>query len=178
MSEPQTPPKTSHFWDRFGWILILAVIALALAPFAPAMQRALWEASLRAPDWALWFGQPFKIQLHVYAALAAFAIGTAILFRRKGTGMHKTLGWAWVIAMAITAVSSLFITGINGGFYSWIHILSGWTLIALPMGIFAIRRRNVSGHKRAMTGIFVGGLLVAGAFTFLPGRLMWRVFFG
>ena len=29
-----------------------------------------------------------------------------------------------------------------------------------------------------MTSMFVGGLIVAGAFTFLPGRLMWAVFFG
>jgi uncharacterized membrane protein len=29
-----------------------------------------------------------------------------------------------------------------------------------------------------MTGNFLGGLIIAGAFTFAPGRLMWRVFFG
>jgi uncharacterized membrane protein len=29
-----------------------------------------------------------------------------------------------------------------------------------------------------MTGLFVGGLLIAGVFAFLPGRLMWRVVFG
>jgi len=29
-----------------------------------------------------------------------------------------------------------------------------------------------------MTGMFVGGLIVAGLLTFLPGRLMWTLFFG
>ena len=29
-----------------------------------------------------------------------------------------------------------------------------------------------------MTGMFVGGLVVAGLLTFLPGRLMWAIFFG
>jgi uncharacterized membrane protein len=29
-----------------------------------------------------------------------------------------------------------------------------------------------------MTGLFVGGLLIAGAFAFLPGRLMWQIVFG
>lgn len=29
-----------------------------------------------------------------------------------------------------------------------------------------------------MTGLFVGGLLIAGLFTFAPGRLMWQVVFG
>jgi uncharacterized membrane protein len=29
-----------------------------------------------------------------------------------------------------------------------------------------------------MGALFVGGLVIAGGFTFLPGRLMWAVFFG
>ena len=29
-----------------------------------------------------------------------------------------------------------------------------------------------------MTSVFVGGLLIAGALTFLPGRLMFALFFG
>jgi uncharacterized membrane protein len=29
-----------------------------------------------------------------------------------------------------------------------------------------------------MSGLFVGGMGVAGLFAFLPGRLLWYVFFG
>jgi len=29
-----------------------------------------------------------------------------------------------------------------------------------------------------MIGLYVGALLIAGAFTFLPGRLMHQIFFG
>ncbi len=29
-----------------------------------------------------------------------------------------------------------------------------------------------------MTGLYVGGLIFAGTLAFLPGRLMWQVFFG
>ena len=111
-------------------------------------------------------------------ALTALGIGTVILFKPKGTGFHKTLGWTWVIAMGTTAVSSLFITGLNGNFYSFIHLLSGWTIIGLPMAIYAIRNRKVDAHKRAMTGMFVGGLLIAGALTFLPGRFMFEFLLG
>jgi uncharacterized membrane protein len=46
------------------------------------------------------------------------------------------------------------------------------------MAIFAIRNRKVDAHRRAMTGMFVGGLLVAGALTFLPGRFMFEFFLG
>jgi uncharacterized membrane protein len=80
--------------------------------------------------------------------------------------------------MGATAVSSLFITSLNGGVYSLVHLLSGWTIVALPMAIFAIRNRKVEAHRRAMTGMFVGGLLVAGALAFLPGRFMFEFLFG
>ncbi|MBI1187776.1 MAG: DUF2306 domain-containing protein [Alphaproteobacteria bacterium] len=158
---------------------MLVALAIGLAPFAPQMlesaRRAQWRAE--GPDLALWLAQSPMIQIHVYAAVAAFAIGCVILLRRKGGGMHKTLGWAWVGAMAITALSSIFITGLNGGFYSFVHLISGWVIVALPMGVFAIRNKRVMAHRAAMTGMFIGGLVIAGALTFLPGRLMWRIFF-
>lgn len=131
-----------------------------------------------APDWRLLMAAAPVIQLHVVAAITALAIGTVLLIGVKGTRLHRTLGWAWVVAMGATAVSSLFIRTINPGGFSLIHLLSGWTIVALPMAVYAARRHRVAVHRRAMTGMFVGGLIVAGLFTFLPGRLMWAVFFG
>jgi uncharacterized membrane protein len=80
--------------------------------------------------------------------------------------------------MGSTAVSSLFIRVINPGHFSFIHLLSGWTIIGLPGAVYAIKRGKVASHRRAMTGMFVGGLLLAGLFTLLPGRLLWHVFLG
>lgn len=131
-----------------------------------------------APDLSRIAAAPTIIQVHLTAALTALAIGVALMARVKGTGLHKTLGWIWVIAMGITAVSSLFIKVINPGHFSFIHLLSGWTIVGLPGAVYAIKRGKVSTHRRAMTGMFVGGLLIAGLFTFIPGRLMWTVFFG
>ena len=137
--------------------------------------------SLHAPDWSLLLTSPPAIQIHVAAALTALAIGIVVLIGVKGNRLHRTLGWTWVLAMATTAISSFFIHRLNpdgpGGF-SLIHLLSGWTVIALPMAVHAARRHRIADHRRAMTGMFVGGLIVAGAFTFLPGRLMWAIFFG
>lgn len=117
------------------------------------------------------------IQVHVVSAVATFAIGLVLLSAPKGFRLHKTLGWAWVISMAATAVSSFFITGLMGSSYSPIHALSAWTMIGLPFGIAAIRRRDIKKHRDTMTGMFVGGMLIAGLFSFLPGRLMWEIFF-
>jgi len=82
-----------------------------------------------------------------------------------------------VLAMSFTALSSFFLTGVNGSWYSFIHALSAWTLISLPLGIMAIRRRNIAQHRKTMTDMFVGAMLVAGLFTFLPYRTMWATFF-
>lgn len=158
----------------------LALIAVALAPDSDDIGRAFAATRWRADglDIALLAAQPAAVQIHIAAAVAALAIGGFVLARPKGGALHKTTGWTWVIAMAATALSSLFITGLNGDAYSLIHLLSGWTLVALPMGVYAIRRKNLRAHRAAMTGMFFGGLILAGALTFLPGRLLWRVFFG
>ena len=168
---------------RLG-VATLGLVTLAILAANPgvlaAPLRVLERAGFQphAPDLALIAAAPLVIQLHIAGAVTAFVIGCVLLAGVKGTGLHKGLGWTWVIAMTLTAVSSLFIRTINPGQFSFIHLLSGWTLIALPMAILAIRRRRVRQHARAMTGMFVGGLLIAGLFTFLPGRLMWRVFLG
>jgi uncharacterized membrane protein len=48
----------------------------------------------------------------------------------------------------------------------------------LVLAVVHARRHNVSGHRKAMTSIFFGALIVAGLFTFLPGRIMHAVVFG
>lgn len=120
---------------------------------------------------------PLVLQAHVAGATLAFAIGCILLAGVKGRAMHRTLGYVWVVAMAVTAISSFFLQIINPGSFSIIHALSAWTMIVLPMGLAAARRKNIAKHRKEMTGMFVGGLLVAGLFSFLPGRLMWHLFF-
>ncbi len=163
------------------WIVgagALAIIAIALWPLGPSIVGGLRTIEPHSPDWTLWFQQSPMVQLHVYAAVTALLLGTVILLRPKGRSLHKTLGWAWVFAMAAAAGSSLFIRGLNHGAFSFVHLLSGWTIITLPLAIFAIRNRRVAVHRRAMTGMFVGGLIVAGVLSFLPGRVMFEMFFG
>lgn len=159
-------------------VLLGAPIVAYLA--ADGGRIALLGFSLRAPDFGLLAAAPTAIQIHVAAALTALAIGIVLLAGIKGTRLHRALGWTWVLAMGTTAVSSFFIHEINPGGpagLSLIHLLSGWTMVGLPMAVYAARRHRVQTHRRAMTGMFVGGLIVAGLLTFLPGRLMWAIFF-
>lgn len=162
------------------WTLIgLAAVTAAIALVSPQVKTVMGWMGLhpRPPRFDLILAASPIIQLHIASALTALAIGTVLLIGIKGTKIHKTLGWVWVVAMALTAVSSLFIRQVNHGSFSFIHLLSGWTIVALPMAIYAIKRRKLSMHRRMMTGLFVGGLIIAGLLTFLPGRLMWGVFF-
>ena len=135
------------------------------------------DSVLHAPDFSLLLGQPAVLQAHVLAAVAAFALGVAMFVSRKGARFHRTAGWVWVILMAVVAGSSLVITTINPGHFSLIHLLSAFTLLVLPLAVIAARRHEVANHRRRMTGLFLGGMIFAGAFTFLPGRLMWMIFF-
>lgn len=120
----------------------------------------------------------FALQVHVGSAVTTFAIGVFLLSGLpKGTRLHKRLGWSWVVFMASTAISSFFLVGFSGNQMSWIHGLSAWTVIVLPFAIAAARRHDVQAHAKHMRGLFFGGMLIAGLFSFLPGRTMWHVFF-
>ena len=48
-------------------------------------------------------------------------------------------------------------------------------LAMVPAAIYAIRRGRVSAHRRAMIGLFIGGLIIPGLFTLLPGRVLGRL---
>ncbi len=119
------------------------------------------------------------IQIHAFCAMAAFLLGAIVLFRRKGDRPHRFAGRLWVALMVIVAASSLFIHTIRvWGPWSPIHLLSIATLAALTYAIVMIRRRDVTTHARVMKSTYVGALLVAGAFTLAPGRIMNHVVFG
>ena len=80
--------------------------------------------------------------------------------------------------MAGVAISSFWISGIKQyGNFSWIHGLSIFVLIMLPLGVPAARRHRVSAHGKTMIELFVGALVIAGLFTLLPGRIMHQVVF-
>lgn len=119
------------------------------------------------------------IQLHALAAMAAFAIGIVQLSAPKGTLPHRAIGWAWVLLMLAVAISAFFIHTIRlWGPWSPIHLLAIFTLIMLPIAVLHARHHQVARHRTAMISIFVGALVIAGIFTFYPGRIMYAVVFG
>lgn len=119
------------------------------------------------------------IQIHAYAAMGAFVLGSFQLLAPKGTISHRKMGWAWAILMMIIAGSSLFIHTIRTvGPFSLIHLLSILVLVQVPLAIWAARNGRISAHRKSMTMMFLFALVVAGFFTFMPGRIMHDVLFG
>ena len=122
---------------------------------------------------------PLAIQLHAFAAMAAFALGAAQLAGIKGTAWHRGRGFVWVGLMLIVAISSFWIHEIRlWGPWSPIHLLSILTLVSLPGALYYAHTHQVRRHRDAMLGLFLGALVIAGIFTLLPGRIMHKVVFG
>lgn len=119
------------------------------------------------------------IPLHAFAAMAAFVLGLVQFAAPKGTLPHRTIGWIWVVLMLVVAISSFWIHTIRVvGPFSPIHLLSIVTLVALPLGVWRAHTHRVADHRWTMIFLFAGALVIAGAFTLLPGRAMHHVVFG
>lgn len=119
------------------------------------------------------------IATHAFLAMAAFLLGAVQLAAPKGTLPHRTLGYIWVMLMATVALSSFFIHDIRmWGPFSWIHLLAILVLLGLISLVREARRHDVREHRKSAILIFLGGLVVAGFFTFMPGRAMHDVLFG
>jgi len=126
------------------------------------------------------------IQIHAFAAMTAFFLGVIQLAAPKGTLPHKSLGLVWVILMSMIAISSVFIgrpTEPGDPFwarFSPIHIFTVITTVGIVGGVQHLLAGgpNLKKHKGPFTGIFIGGLVIAGGLAFLPGRIMHAVVFG
>lgn len=81
--------------------------------------------------------------------------------------------------MAIVALSSFFIHQMRWiGPFGPIHLLSLYVLYALPLSLLRGRNGDITNHAKGMWGLFYGGLVLAGGFTFWPGRILHQVLFG
>ncbi len=163
-------------------VLVIVALAIMLSGGSPyifgTMKKALASAHPHWPNLALLGRQTPAVLIHLAFALSAFGLGAVQLWAPKGTIPHRVMGWAWLLIMGTVAISSFFIREINRGHFSLIHILSVVVLLQIPFIIWAARTHRIKPHANMASGLFVGALIVAGLLAFLPGRLMWRMFFG
>jgi uncharacterized membrane protein len=125
-----------------------------------------------------WLRVPPIVWAHIITILLALGLTPVMLLRRRGDRIHRRLGWIWASAMALTALLSFGIRGINSGGFSPIHFLSALTLMLVPVIVISARRHQHAQHRGAVRGMVSGALLIAGFFTFAPDRLLGGWLFG
>lgn len=126
---------------------------------------------------------PLAVRIHVATVVPAAIIGTwLIFFSRKGAPWHRALGYTYLTLMCFTAISTLWVHQLmpNGPFFglSPIHLLIPLVLFGAYNAIQGARTHNIARHRYAMLSVYIGGILIAGGFTFVPGRIMHAVVFG
>jgi uncharacterized membrane protein len=121
------------------------------------------------------------VALHALSAIVACLLGAWQLIALRRGLRHRALGYTWMLAMLVTALSSFGLRSPLGfdwlGGLSPIHGLSLFTLLSLALAIRYARRRDFANHRRWVVGAY-SGLLGAGVFAVaVPGRDLNRLLF-
>ena len=126
-------------------------------------------------------GYEFLSFVHLSTIGPAFIIATYMMLIKKGTAQHKFLGRIYMVLMLFTAMVTLFMSAQVGptlfDHFGFIHLLSVLVLYSVPSAYFAIKAGDVKKHKLNMIGLYIGGMLVAGGFTLVPGRFLGDLIF-
>jgi uncharacterized membrane protein len=151
--------------SRPGSVRLLALPGILLCALlaAAAIRRTGAAGSFWPSAYGIW------VAIHVATVVPAVPLGAYVLARRKGDALHRLLGRIWAMLMLATAFTSFAIQRMTGQF-SPIHLLSILVIVTMIRGIHFARTRDIRRHRRSMALAYVG-LITAGLFTFLPGRL-------
>jgi len=177
----QTPARQPMgFALRFALVMagVMVILALAMGNVIQPLTQMATRAHLHAPNMALFDRLPPVIKIHLVGALLAIVLGGVLMTVRKGRTFHRVAGWVWVSLVSVVAGSTLFITELNHGSWSLLHLFTGWTLLVLPLGVMWAKRHNVAKHRRTMMGLFYGGFAINLVIAFIPGRTLWMMVFG
>lgn len=150
--------------------LIAALLVLSALPIAFGVVRLTQLAGGAAitPANARFFASPLPVVTHivssaVYATLGAFQFATG--FRLRRPGWHRAAGWVLVLCGLLVGLSALWMTlfyprpaGTGELLYA-VRLLFGSVMVAsFPLGIAAIGRGDVAGHRSWMMRGYAIGL--------------------
>src|SRR3954453_12108252 len=103
--------------------------------------------------------EPWTLLIAAHAAGATLALllgGYLVVRRRKGDLLHRRIGRVWMVSMYWVSFSSFGIKRLPPGHFSWIHILSLWTIFSLTMAILAAMRHRIRKHRTWVLGTYLG----------------------
>jgi len=170
-----SPRLPAQEFDLPRWLRIAAASAasLLLALCTYAVLR--WMLGFApATPWV----RDVALATHLITVIPAIPLGTYVILSPKGGSRHKLLGKIWLALMFVTAIATIFIRNVNDGQFSWIHLFTLLTFIAVPQAIVSARQGRIEAHKKHLRNFFIGALVIAGLTAFAPGRTMWLWAFG
>ncbi|NNF52556.1 MAG: DUF2306 domain-containing protein [Gammaproteobacteria bacterium] len=113
---------------------------------------------------------------HTLAAASALLLGPSVFVRKKGTALHKKLGYGYVFSMLVLNATALMIYDLFQG-WGIFHYLSALSLLTLLSGFvpaYLKRPANwIEWHYMGMTWSYVGLTAAAVAETLTRTPLYW-----
>lgn len=157
--------------NKKEWLVPAGLILLSIIPVIAGAARIaqLGGGAEVTPDNARFFASPLPVVLHIlsvslYCIIGAFQFAPSL--RRWKPGWHQTIGrWLLVPAGLVAALSGLWMTQ----FYPWpdgdgvllyaMRLFFGSAmLLAIILGVVAVRRRDYDGHGEWMIRGYAIGL--------------------
>lgn len=113
-----------------------------------------------------WIHSPIGA-IHVICSVLGLITGAYILLAKKGTTLHKQIGYVFAAALLTANFSALFIYDFNAGSISVFHYLIPVSLFFLGYGMYPMLRKDrkkkwLNQHIIGMNGAALG-LWAAGA---------------
>ena len=119
--------------------------------------------------------------IHLATVVPCVFLGAYLLIAKKGDTLHRRIGFTYMSLMMFTAVITLFMEAKVGpqflNHFGYIHLFSILTIYTVPTAITAIKKGQIKRHQRKMVLLYFGAIIIAGGFTFFPGRYLHNLFF-
>ena len=100
--------------------------------------------------------------VHLIFALTAVLTGTIVVFMRKGTRAHRSIGYVYFTSMLGTNITALFIYRLTGTI-NFFHVAAFFSLLSLSAGMGTVifkrpKKTWLNLHGAFVTGSYVGVL--------------------
>jgi len=102
--------------------------------------------------------------VHLIASVSALILGTMSLSLKKGTALHKKIGYGYAVSMIVLLITAFMLYNLFGrwGIFHWAALISSLTLIAGMLPVLLRSKNYVSLHLGFMYWSVMG---LYGAFT-------------
>lgn len=78
--------------------------------------------------------------IHLFFSVLAMITGLVVVFKTKGTAVHKKIGYVYVISMLLLNLTSFFISNFNG--FSIFHFFAIVSLVTIIGGMYPAIKKS------------------------------------